>query len=68
MGFAVQEGIISLDEKLADAFPNDLPELISDNLKRASVKDLLTMYLGQAHASLMGALVQEGQDVTWYHT
>ena len=54
VGFAVQEGLISLEEKLTDAFPDDLPEVVSDNLKKATVRDLLTMCLGQEHCSLMG--------------
>lgn len=54
VGFAVQEGLLSLDEKLTDAFPKDLPAHIDDNLKKAAVKDLLTMCLGQDHPGLMG--------------
>lgn len=55
VGFAVQEGLISLDEKLVDAFPCDLPGSISDNLAVATVRDLLTMCLGQEQGFLMGA-------------
>lgn len=55
MGFAVQEGLISLDEKLTDAFAEDLPDSIDENLKAATVRDLLTMCLGQEHGNLMGA-------------
>ena len=55
VGFAVQEGLLSLDEKLTDAFPQELPETVSDNLARATVRDLLTMCLGQAAGSLMSA-------------
>ena len=54
MGFAVQEGLIRLDEKLTAAFSNDLPETVSEHLQRAAVRDLLTMRLGQSHAFLMG--------------
>ena len=32
VGFAVQEGLLSLDEKLTDAFPADLPDIISFSL------------------------------------
>lgn len=55
VGFAVQEGLLSLDEKLVEAFPEELPERISDHLRRAAVHDLLTMALGQEHGFLMGA-------------
>ena len=54
VGFAVQEGLISLDEKLKDVFPDELPEKVSDHLKKAVVRDLLTMHLGQKEGSLMG--------------
>lgn len=54
VGFAVQEGLLSLDERLVDAFPNDLPAQVSDNLAVATVRDLLTMCLGQEQGFLMG--------------
>ena len=54
VGFAVQEGLIDLNEKLTEAFSGDLPEYIDENLKEATVRDLLTMCLGQEKGSLMG--------------
>lgn len=54
VGFAVQEGLVRLDEKLTDAFAGDLPQTVSENLKKATVRDLLTMRLGQARGFLMG--------------
>ena len=57
VGFAVQEGLISLNEKLTDAFSDDLPDSIDDNLKAATVRDLLTMCLGQEYGNLMGCLL-----------
>lgn len=54
MGFAVQEGLIRLDEKLTEAFSEDLPQTVSENLQRATVRDLLTMRLGQPCGFLMG--------------
>ena len=38
VGFAVQEGLISLNEKLTEAFSGDLPDSIDDNLKAATVR------------------------------
>lgn len=55
VGIAVREGLLSLDEKLIDAFSEDMPECISENLQKATVRDLLTMRLGQEKAYLMGA-------------
>lgn len=54
VGFAVQEGLISLDEKLIDVFSNDLSANVDDNLAKATVRDLLTMRLGQESRGLMG--------------
>lgn len=54
VGFAVQEGLIDLSEKLTEAFSGDMPENIDDNLKSATVRDLLTMCLGQEKGNLMG--------------
>lgn len=54
VGFAVREGLVSLSEHLVDAFHDDLPETVSENLEQATVRDLLTMCLGQEKGSLMG--------------
>ena len=55
VGIAVGEGLLSLDEKLTEAFPDDLPAAVDENLRKATVRDLLTMCLGQGEAHLMGA-------------
>lgn len=65
VGFAVQEGLVSLDEKLVDAFADDLPEEVSENLAKATVKDLLTMCLGQEKGSLMGAQRPQYREEDW---
>ena len=54
VGIAVKEGLLALDEKLTDAFSEDLPDRVPDNLEKATVKDLLTMCLGQDKGFLMG--------------
>ncbi|MCD8021059.1 MAG: beta-lactamase family protein [Clostridiales bacterium] len=65
VGFAVQEGLLSLDEKLVDVFHEDIPANPSSNLKKATVRDLLTMYLGQEKAALMGAQRPFYQEDDW---
>lgn len=55
VGIAVREGLLSLDEKLTDAFARDLPEHPGEYLRAATVRDLLTMCLGQEKPELMGA-------------
>lgn len=46
IGFAEQEGILTLDERLCDLFPDELPETPSDHLRKATIRDLLTMSCG----------------------
>jgi CubicO group peptidase (beta-lactamase class C family) len=46
VGFAVQEGSLSLTDRLVDLFPDKLPETVSNNLAKAAVQDLLTMSCG----------------------
>ena len=45
VGIAQKEGLLSLDERLCEAFKNDIPEAPCENLKKATVRDLLTMAL-----------------------
>ena len=54
VGIAQREGLLSIEEKLTDAFAEDLPEEVSEPLRQATVRDLLTMQLGQKEAALMG--------------
>lgn len=48
IGFAEQEGILNLEEKLVDIFPEEIPENPCENLKKADIYSLLTMSCGQA--------------------
>lgn len=62
VGLAQAEGLLSLEERLVDAFPDILPREVSDHLAAARVRDLLTMCLGQKWSFLMGSsrpLLQE---------
>ena len=43
IGFAEQEGLLTLDEKIVDIFPEHCPEKPSENLKKADIRSLLTM-------------------------
>ena len=68
VGIALREGLISLDEKLTDAFAGDLPETVSENLAQATVRDLLTMCLGQSKGYLMGEDRPYYPDPDWVKT
>ena len=60
IGFAEQEGILSLDEKLTDIFPEAVPDSPGENLKKARVEHLLTMSCGhEAEPDVFG----EGGDM-----
>lgn len=48
IGFAVQEDILSLEDKLVDLFPDKVPENPSENLQACCVRDLLMMACGHA--------------------
>ena len=48
VGFAISEGLLSLDDKIVDIFPESVPETASDTVKRITVRNLLTMNSGHA--------------------
>jgi len=47
VGFAIQEGLLKLDDKLIDVLSEYAPADPQENLKKVTVKDLLTMNCGQ---------------------
>jgi len=59
-GIAISQGKISLDDKLADFFPEYVPEQPDPRLLRISLKHLLTMSSGFGKPYLMGADRREG--------
>ena len=46
VGFAVQDGLLSLTDKLVDFFPEHLPAGPCENMRKITVKHLLTMNTG----------------------
>lgn len=46
IGMCVDEGEVKLSDSLVSFFPENLPEVVSDNLAAITVKDLLTMTCG----------------------
>ncbi len=47
IGLAVKEKLLKVDDKVVSFFPNDLPDTISPYLAQLTIKDLLTMSVGQ---------------------
>lgn len=54
MDFAVQENLLSLEEKIVDAFPGEIPDRPDLFLQNLTVRHLLTMSIGQDQGYLMG--------------
>lgn len=46
IGFLEQEGLLSLEEKIVDIFPENVPENPSENLKKCNISHLLMMGCG----------------------
>lgn len=55
VGFAVQEGLLNIEDKVISFFPALLPETISPQLAKLSVKHLLTMSVGHASTQYAGS-------------
>ncbi len=52
VGFAVDEGLLKVNEKVISFFPDKLPDTISQNLRDMTVKDLLTMSSGSLESEI----------------
>ena len=52
IGFAVAEGLLSLDDSVVELLRDDAPETVSDNLSAMTVRHLLTMTSGHAEDSV----------------
>ena len=46
VGFAIHEGLLSLDDRIVDLFPESVPARVSDTLARVTLRHLLTMNSG----------------------
>ncbi len=65
VGFAVTEGLLSVDDSVLTFFPEDAPTVPSDNLKAMRVRHLLTMTTGHEEDTLP-RLTRE-QNENWVH-
>ena len=52
IGIAVRMGLVDLEEKIMDIFPEHLPEVINDNIKNMRVRHVLTMNNGHGGCSI----------------
>ena len=63
VGLAISEGKLKLTDRLISFFPDKLPEVVSDNLKAITVRDLLTMNCG--HDTDPTGSVRSAADGDW---
>ena len=61
VGFAISEGLLHLDDKIVDLFPESVPENASDTLARITIRHLLTMNSGHG-TDPTGAVRVNGSD------
>ncbi|MBC7725271.1 MAG: serine hydrolase [Burkholderiaceae bacterium] len=52
VGFAIDEGALTLDDLVVDLLPNDLPPVVSANLAAMTVRHLLTMTTGHGEDTM----------------
>lgn len=62
-GFAVAEGLLSLDDYVTSFFPDDLPDDTSANLAAMRVRHLLSMSTGHSEDTLNH--IMRGQEQNW---
>ncbi len=64
IGMAVDEGLLTVDDRVLDIFSDDAPDVVSDHLDNLRVRHLLSMTTGHAVDSLSVA-VPLPQGVSW---
>jgi CubicO group peptidase (beta-lactamase class C family) len=63
VGLAIDQGYFGLSDKVVSFFPDQLPDIVSDNLAAMTVEDLLTMRTGQE--SRTSGAVWRSLDSSW---
>src|SRR5664279_360444 len=63
IGLAVEEGRLSVDDRVMSFFPDELPVVVSENLAAMRVHDLLSMATG--HAEDTPPHMREREDGNW---
>ncbi|MGR3812421.1 serine hydrolase domain-containing protein [Jiulongibacter sp. NS-SX5] len=63
IGFAVAEGLITVEDQLISIFPDDLPPEVSENLESMKIKHLLTMNTG--HDTDTTGPMTSNQEQSW---
>ena len=61
-GFAVKEGLFSVEDKVTDYFPEQLPEHVSDTLSAMTIRHLLTMTCGLEETPILLSVFKKNAD------
>ena len=61
VGFLVDEGRLSLDARLVDLFPDDVPEHPQENLLKMKVRHILSMNSGHGGCAMPGMIRAENE-------
>ena len=64
-GFAVEEGKISVDDRVTDYFPDRLPENVSDTLSSMTIRHLLTMTCGMEETPKLLSAFKGNTSFSW---
>lgn len=67
IGIAIEEGLLSLSDKVADFFPEKYDSEPTEWQKQLTIENLLTMCSGHEKAYLMGNQRDELEDLDWVH-
>ena len=65
VGIAVDEGLLSLDDKVADYFPESLPKTVDDRLGRLTLRHCLMMSSGHDYSSIPNGKLLEYEKPDW---
>jgi len=66
-GIAIADGLLSLDERVVDCFPDELPEEVPPQLEKLTIRHLLGMTVGQEKPWLMGKTRPVMPTEDWVH-
>ena len=67
IGFAVEEGLLTVEDPVIKFFPENLPDSISDNLSTLKIKHLLSMSVGHSQDAIR-ILEASPKDQSWATT
>lgn len=66
IGFAVSEGLISLEDFVISFFPEEMPDVITDNLAKMKIRHLLMM--GTGHVVDTMEIIRQSTEENWVRT